>query len=67
MPTGLDVDVRDRQGCTSLHFAADRGQAGVAAVLLARGADVNAVDEDGAAPLHYAALCGNEQVGGLPS
>jgi ankyrin repeat protein len=56
------VDARDESGCTPLHFAADRGQAVAAQLLLAAGADVNARDADGQTPLHYAALCERKQV-----
>ena len=34
-----------------MHVAARRGHAGVATMLLQRGADVNALDEDGLSPL----------------
>ncbi|KAF8057662.1 XDH1 [Scenedesmus sp. PABB004] len=57
---GGGVDARDEQGCTALHFAADRGRVDAVRLLLAAGADANAQDHDGQAPLHYAAMCGHE-------
>jgi len=36
----LQVDERDDQGCTPLHFAADRGAEQAAQMLLAAGAQV---------------------------
>ena len=39
---GADVDQRDAQSCTPLHFAADRGVLAVLQLLLAAGADVRA-------------------------
>ena len=53
---GAAPDQRDGQGCTALHWAADKGQLGAMEALLAAKADVNAVDGDGLTPLHYAAL-----------
>lgn len=64
LASGVDVNARDDEGCTALHFAADRGAAGAAQLLLSAGADVNAQDGDGQTPLHYAALCENEEVRG---
>lgn len=57
------VNDRDENGCTPLHFAADRGQLRAMQLLLARGADLNARDSDGQTPLHYAAMCGQKEVG----
>jgi ankyrin repeat protein len=49
-------------GCfsTALHQAAERGHAGVAALLIERGANVNAQSDFGRTPLHEAAQ--NDQV-----
>jgi len=57
-----DVNLRDEDGCTPLHFAADRGSKEMVALLIAHGADINAADDDGATALHYAALCENEEM-----
>ncbi|KAL3160023.1 hypothetical protein ABBQ38_010409 [Trebouxia sp. C0009 RCD-2024] len=62
LKTGAQVDQRDDQGCTPLHWAADRGSQQVIKTLLAHGADVNAADIDGQTPLQYAWLCDNQQV-----
>lgn len=62
LAAGTPVDIRDDEGCTALHFAADRGHVAIAQALIRAGADVNAQDNDGQAPLHYAALCAQEEV-----
>ena len=54
---GAAVDGVDEEGCTALHFAADRGHVDIIEVLVGRGASVDARDLDGQTPLHYAALC----------
>ena len=51
---GADVDARNQDGYTPLHWAAMDGHVETAALLLDRGADVDARDERGATPLHYA-------------
>lgn len=48
------VDDRDAEGCTALHWAADKGNCDMVRVLVQHGADVNAVDIDGQRPLEYA-------------
>lgn len=49
-----DVTTRYKDNKTLLHFAANRGYAEVAALLLSKGADINARDNGGRTPLHEA-------------
>ena len=57
-----DVNARDDQGMTLLHWACDRDHRELATVLLDRGADVDAVDGDGMTPFHLAVLCENDDL-----
>ena len=53
---GLDlVDVKENDGSTALHEAAEYGHIEAAALLLERGANVNALENLGNMPLHIAA------------
>jgi ankyrin repeat protein len=56
------VNARDKEGQTPLHWAAERSQKDVAALLLANKADVNAVDRDGWTPLHFVADFGERNI-----
>ncbi len=47
---------RDSEGCTCLHWAADKGNAEVVELLLSHGADKRAMDVDGLTPVDYALL-----------
>ncbi|KAN0141605.1 Ankyrin repeat-containing domain protein [Lactarius tabidus] len=49
---GLDVNARDKDGDTPLHFACFHGNFKTALVLLDHGAEVNAQNADGQTPLH---------------
>ena len=51
LESGADVNARDREGWTALHFAAQEHEVEIARILVARGADVNAQDDDGASVL----------------
>ena len=56
------VHQRDSEGCTCLHWAADKGRKELIDVLLRHGADACATDVDGLTPLEYAlAMPGNKQ------
>ncbi len=48
---GVDVNVKDEDGYTPLHWAATKE---IAELLIAEGADVNAKDEDGETLLDWA-------------
>lgn len=50
------VHHRDSEGCTCLHWAADKGNAQVIELLLSHGADKHAADVDGLKPVDYALL-----------
>jgi acyl-CoA-binding protein len=52
-----DVDARDDDLHTALHWACDGGHVEVAQALLDSGADVGAQNCDGSTPLHMAAAC----------
>ena len=52
---GVDIDARDRRGCTPLHFAVVAGRKNAASVLLENGADPEAVNDRGETPLFMAA------------
>lgn len=53
---GVDVNAKDADGWSSLHYAAcKRDGGGLIRELLEKGADVNARDGDGRTPLHHAA------------
>ncbi|KAL1917737.1 uncharacterized protein VTP21DRAFT_3571 [Calcarisporiella thermophila] len=56
---GRDLNEKDAQGLSLLHWACDRGHAPMVEMLLARGADVDIRDEDGQSPLHYACMAEN--------
>jgi len=48
---GIDVNTKDKCGCTPLHWAAPANTNDVADFLIAKGADVNAKDNNGSTPL----------------
>ncbi|KAH9324443.1 hypothetical protein KI387_004621 [Taxus chinensis] len=59
---GYAVDMKDSQGRTALHWAADRGHLKTLEILISKGADVNAKDMEGQTPLHYAFVCEQEDI-----
>jgi uncharacterized protein len=56
---GADVDSRQADGATALHWAAYHGDAGLAELLLGAGADVSAANRNGSTPMWLAASEGN--------
>jgi len=59
---GVDVNVRDVAGCTSLIWAVEYGSSKLVQLLLDNGADVNVKDMVGLTPLMLASNEGREQV-----
>jgi ankyrin repeat protein len=61
---GQDPELRDRNGATPLHLAAQHGNLGVVTVLLDAGARVDTADKHGNSPL-FAAVYGYQGRGDL--
>lgn len=59
---GDDIEERDAEGRSALHWACDFGALKAAEELLEQGADPCARDDEGASPLHYACLCEHEEL-----
>jgi hypothetical protein len=58
----INVNVKDVNGWTPLHYAAENGHVEIARLLLQNGADVNAKGYDGWTPLHFAAIFGHVDI-----
>ena len=52
-----DVNMRDDQGMSPLHYAADRGLIEVCQLLIDNGAEIDALDLEGQSPLDFAIVC----------
>ena len=59
---GGNVDARDNDSCTPLHWASEQAHPGVVRSLLERGADAGARDNDNCTPLHCASQQGYLEV-----
>ena len=62
LPSGADKEQSGRDGMTALHYAARRGSALMAQILLGAGANVHAQDNGRRTPLHWAATAGAPDV-----
>ena len=60
-----ELDARDKNGKTPLHFAASYDHRDVLELLLANKAEVNAKTNNGQTPLHMAAVNGHKDVAEL--
>jgi ankyrin repeat protein len=65
LSTGVDVNVRDTEGRTPLHWAVDRGHLSAVEILAKANADLNAKDNEGQTALHYAVVCEREDIAEL--
>lgn len=59
---GVNPSLRDSEGMTPLHYAADRGNAEILDILITYGADANSQDNEGQTPLMLAVMCENEDI-----
>jgi len=57
-----EVDAKDSQGKSGLHYACENGHKRVAKLLLEKGADLKAIDSEGKTVLHYACEGGRTTV-----
>ena len=56
LDAGADVNMKDEDGHTPLHWACTYGNEEICRLLLEHGADPNARDDNGRTPLHWACL-----------
>ncbi|KAJ8300293.1 hypothetical protein KUTeg_021812 [Tegillarca granosa] len=61
-PGGIDINNKDSDGMTLLHWACDRGYSDLVKLLLKSNADINAKDSDDQTALHYAVSCEHKDV-----
>ena len=62
LEVGADVNARENNKWTPLHYAAYYGHKVVAELLITEGADVNAKSDDGWTPLHDATSIGHKEI-----
>jgi len=60
--TDIDINARDKDGWTPLHYACAREKTAVVKMLIERGADLNAPDNEGVTPLHRAMIDRSDDV-----
>lgn len=65
LAAGVEINTRDSEERTPLHWAVDRGDLDAVKVLVSSNADVNAQDTEGQTPLHYAVRREREDIAQL--
>ncbi len=62
---GANVNAKNKDGATPLHFATLSGHRDVAELLISKGADVKAREKHGGTPLYFAAIMGHKDIAEL--
>merc|ERR1712000_27081 len=62
---GCDLNVKDKDGQTALHFVACEGHTEIASILIEAGCDLNVQDKEGETALHFAARDGHAEIASL--
>jgi ankyrin repeat protein len=63
LSVGANVNAKDNEGWTPLHWACRKGHVQVAKEILEHGADITVKDNAGRTPLHWACYNGHVTVG----
>ena len=61
LDAGVDVNAKNENRGTPLHYAAREGHKEITDLLLANGADVNAKNDEGGTPLDWAECCNDKK------
>lgn len=59
---GFNIDAKDAEGKTALHYACDRGYTPIVKLLLQYRVNLRTTDEAGRTPLHYACFSGHADI-----
>ena len=62
LKSNININMKDENGLTPLHFAADRGYDLIVSILIQSGANTESCDNDGKTPLLYACYCEQNDV-----
>ena len=62
LAAGADVNAKDEDGETPLHYTVYKGHKEIAELLIEKGADVDAGNSFGSTPLHNAAIDGHTEI-----
>ena len=62
LQSGADLNYRDRDGWSAIHWAAEEGYYEVVSLLLKHGANTNGISSYGTSPLHCAANGGHNEI-----
>ena len=65
LASGIDVNIKNKNGATPLHYAAMYNKYEIAKILINKGADTNAKNKGGATPLDWAKTYNSPEIANL--